>query len=259
MSSPLEGEESRKTHKNVRRRPRATSACLDCRRRKVRCDVVLRRPCSNCQLDEYDCQVMARRPKRAGSCGACTQQGDGTDFALPTFLVENYPASSSTTRLSSGTEAKQEQNDTPTEPTTPRSPGRLGSFNDYVSIMATEMSFLENNGFLAAAAVVVVLQETTVQRLLIRQRDPQVRGDAIIRLRRCRDTIKKLRGRQTSLGHRADHLDRVLLEIKKDIQHFDNAGRTDEAPCFQIRLWYRHLYRVACSRKRRSQTSHHHH
>lgn len=64
MSSPLEGEESRKTHKNVRRRPRATSACLDCRRRKVRCDVVLRRPCSNCQLDEYDCQVMARRPKR---------------------------------------------------------------------------------------------------------------------------------------------------------------------------------------------------
>lgn len=96
--------------------------------------------------------------------------------------------------------------------------------------MATEMSFLENNGFLAAAAVVVVLQETTVQRLLIRQRDPQVRGDAIIRLRRCRDTIKKLRGRQTSLGHRADHLDRVLLEIKKDIQHFDNAGRTDEAP-----------------------------
>ncbi|CAI6014226.1 unnamed protein product [Clonostachys chloroleuca] len=96
--------------------------------------------------------------------------------------------------------------------------------------MATEMSFLENNGFLAAAAVVVVLQETTVQRLLIRQRDPQVRGDAIIRLRRCRDTIKKLRGRQISLGHRADHLDRVLLEIKKDIQHFDNAGRTDEAP-----------------------------
>ncbi|VUC36761.1 unnamed protein product [Clonostachys rosea] len=96
--------------------------------------------------------------------------------------------------------------------------------------MATEMSFLENNGFLAAAAVVVVLQETTVQRLLVRQRDAQVRDDAIIRLRRCRDTIKKLRGRQTSLGHRTDHLDRVLIEIKKDIKHFDRADQSTEPP-----------------------------
>ncbi|CAG9945646.1 unnamed protein product [Clonostachys rosea f. rosea IK726] len=166
---------------------------------------------------------------RSGSCGACTPQGDGADSAIPTFFVENYPVSSSMARLSSDTEAKQEKIETPIKPTTPRSPGRLGSFTDYVSIMATEMSFLENNGFLAAAAVVVVLQETTVQRLLIRQRDPQVRGDAMIRLRRCRDTIKKLRGRQTSLGHRADHLDRVLLEIQKDIQHFDTANPTMEA------------------------------
>ncbi|CAG9987544.1 unnamed protein product [Clonostachys byssicola] len=168
---------------------------------------------------------------RSGSCGACTQQGAGVDPATPTFCVENYPASSSSsmTRLPSDAEHKQDENDTPTKPTIPRFPGRLGSFNDYVSIMATEMSFLENNGFLAAAAVVVVLQETTVQRLLIRQRDPQVREDAIIRLRRCRDTIKKLRGRQTSLGHRADHLDRVLLEIRKDIQHFDKADPPMEA------------------------------
>ncbi|CAH0046118.1 unnamed protein product [Clonostachys solani] len=167
---------------------------------------------------------------RSGSHGECTQQNDETESALNTFFVENYPTPSATTRPTSDAKIKQETRNTSTKPTTPRSPGRLGSFNDYVSIMATEMSFLENNGFLAAAAVVVVLQETTVQRLLIRQRDPQVRDDAIIRLRRCRDTIKRLRGRQTSLGHGADHLDRVLFEIKKDIQHFDHADSAIEAP-----------------------------
>ncbi|KAF4472615.1 Cutinase transcription factor 1 beta [Fusarium albosuccineum] len=46
-------------------RRRARRACLACRARKVRCDVVERFPCGNCRWDNSDCVVVRRR---GGKC-----------------------------------------------------------------------------------------------------------------------------------------------------------------------------------------------
>lgn len=46
-------------------RQRARHACLECRARKVRCDVALTgAPCTNCKLDASSCAVQRRRNKR---------------------------------------------------------------------------------------------------------------------------------------------------------------------------------------------------
>ncbi|KAF5988645.1 cutinase transcription factor 1 beta [Fusarium bulbicola] len=52
------------TPKSAPTRTRATKACMNCRMRKVRCDVV-RNPqrCTNCALDNAECTVIARRAK----------------------------------------------------------------------------------------------------------------------------------------------------------------------------------------------------
>ncbi|KAH7016757.1 fungal-specific transcription factor domain-containing protein [Ilyonectria destructans] len=42
-------------------RRRALRACLSCRARKVRCDVVQRAPCGNCKWDNIECVVASRR------------------------------------------------------------------------------------------------------------------------------------------------------------------------------------------------------
>ncbi|KLP10410.1 cutinase transcription factor 1 beta [Fusarium fujikuroi] len=49
----------------VRVRRRATKACLGCRERKVRCDVVIcGPPCTNCYLDGKSCIITQRMNKR---------------------------------------------------------------------------------------------------------------------------------------------------------------------------------------------------
>ncbi|EXA34695.1 hypothetical protein FOVG_14112 [Fusarium oxysporum f. sp. pisi HDV247] len=52
------------TPKSAPARRRASKACMNCRVRKVRCDVV-RNPqrCTNCALDDAECTVIARRTK----------------------------------------------------------------------------------------------------------------------------------------------------------------------------------------------------
>ncbi|KAF5673679.1 cutinase transcription factor 1 beta [Fusarium circinatum] len=52
------------TPKSAPTRVRASKACMNCRMRKVRCDVV-RNPqrCTNCALDNAECTVIARRAK----------------------------------------------------------------------------------------------------------------------------------------------------------------------------------------------------
>ncbi|OAL34943.1 hypothetical protein AYO20_05658 [Fonsecaea nubica] len=43
-------------HQGTKRR--ASKACLSCRARKVRCDVIDRLPCTNCRLDRVECKVV---------------------------------------------------------------------------------------------------------------------------------------------------------------------------------------------------------
>ena len=50
---------------SMSKRRRASRACLACRARKVRCDVVLcGKPCTNCRLDFSECVVQLRRKNR---------------------------------------------------------------------------------------------------------------------------------------------------------------------------------------------------
>ncbi|CAH0035255.1 unnamed protein product [Clonostachys rhizophaga] len=65
-SSPkAKDTENAVTNTFKKRRPRASKACLECRRRKVRCDVLAHgSPCSNCALDEEMCIIAARASKR---------------------------------------------------------------------------------------------------------------------------------------------------------------------------------------------------
>lgn len=47
------------------KKKRAGRACILCRARKVRCDVVLNgTPCTNCRLDSLDCTIPKNRRHR---------------------------------------------------------------------------------------------------------------------------------------------------------------------------------------------------
>lgn len=49
--------------KSASSRRRARVACVCCRSRKIRCDVVQRSPCTNCRLDSQICRVKPRPTK----------------------------------------------------------------------------------------------------------------------------------------------------------------------------------------------------
>lgn len=56
---------SRRKGRVLVRRQRARHACLDCRARKVRCDVsVTGTPCTNCKLDDHECTIQRRKTRR---------------------------------------------------------------------------------------------------------------------------------------------------------------------------------------------------
>ncbi|EXJ66720.1 uncharacterized protein A1O5_09915 [Cladophialophora psammophila CBS 110553] len=64
---------------------RASKACLNCRARKVRCDVIDGLPCTNCRLDRVECKVaesLRRRKFRAG-------ETSGRRRTTPDTLVED--------------------------------------------------------------------------------------------------------------------------------------------------------------------------
>ncbi|KAF5568037.1 cutinase transcription factor 1 beta [Fusarium phyllophilum] len=78
------------TSKSAPTRRRASKACMNCRVRKVRCDVV-RNPqrCTNCALDDAECTVVARRAKYF------QQQQEGKDTAvtgpISPYLLDQDP------------------------------------------------------------------------------------------------------------------------------------------------------------------------
>ena len=68
---------------------RASKACLSCRNRKVRCDVVSGgHPCTNCRLDKLDCVVReshrGRRPNAAPSARPASESPPPVEPASPT-------------------------------------------------------------------------------------------------------------------------------------------------------------------------------
>lgn len=59
--------QSRQKGRTLTRKQRARYACLVCRSRKVRCDVMVTgTPCTNCKLDamEYECAVQRRKGRK---------------------------------------------------------------------------------------------------------------------------------------------------------------------------------------------------
>ncbi|KAJ5633283.1 C6 transcription factor [Penicillium lividum] len=63
--SPVETARSSIPFKSDRKRKRATRACLGCRARKVRCDVVRSEDaCTNCRLDSLECVLQPRKQSR---------------------------------------------------------------------------------------------------------------------------------------------------------------------------------------------------
>jgi len=71
-------------------RPRARVACSDCRRRKVRCNVVLSgRPCTNCRLDGFEC-VTRPKKQRVSRISADTTQAADTDRVSVTNQSQDH-------------------------------------------------------------------------------------------------------------------------------------------------------------------------
>lgn len=63
-SAPASSNPATRSESSTKRR-RASRACLACRARKVRCDVILcGKPCTNCRLDFSECVVQLRRKNR---------------------------------------------------------------------------------------------------------------------------------------------------------------------------------------------------
>lgn len=67
---------------------RASKACLSCRNRKVRCDVVSGgHPCTNCRLDKFECIVResyrGRRPNAVGSARPVSESPPPAELGSP--------------------------------------------------------------------------------------------------------------------------------------------------------------------------------
>ncbi|KAL1889648.1 hypothetical protein Sste5346_008767 [Sporothrix stenoceras] len=64
-TAPAPSSSNPAAQNDTTKRRRASRACLACRARKVRCDVVLcGKPCTNCRLDFSECVVQLRRKNR---------------------------------------------------------------------------------------------------------------------------------------------------------------------------------------------------
>ena len=69
-------QQSTKGHKRLKR---SQVACIDCRRRKVRCDVAVNGlPCTNCRLDGCQCVITTKR-RRLSIPMARTSQKEGAE------------------------------------------------------------------------------------------------------------------------------------------------------------------------------------
>ncbi|KAH8891497.1 hypothetical protein GQ53DRAFT_823521 [Thozetella sp. PMI_491] len=70
------------------RKRRAVRACLSCRSRKVRCNVIQQTPCTNCRLDEIECVVLPRN-RRGTASATSAPRLDGIEEAL--FVTTPFP------------------------------------------------------------------------------------------------------------------------------------------------------------------------
>ncbi|KAL7816378.1 hypothetical protein V8C44DRAFT_286131 [Trichoderma aethiopicum] len=78
-AAPNDGAEQ--PHKVTKRR--AARACVSCRARKVRCDVVEGAPCGNCRWDNVECIVQeSRRRKKNLVTPSIVGQGQSTEAQL---------------------------------------------------------------------------------------------------------------------------------------------------------------------------------
>ncbi|KAG5763426.1 hypothetical protein H9Q72_008490 [Fusarium xylarioides] len=94
---------------NGRRKRRARRACLTCRSRKVRCDVMQKSPCSNCQWSSCECVVIGprRSPRKKNKAdNKASKQPKKEEVPVEaTCDVLNYPYSPT----SSDIEVKDEE------------------------------------------------------------------------------------------------------------------------------------------------------
>ncbi|KFA78518.1 hypothetical protein S40288_01479 [Stachybotrys chartarum IBT 40288] len=87
-SKKRSGDESSATQKIAKRR--AARACVSCRARKVRCDVVEGAPCGNCRWDNVECVVQeSRRRKRHLVSANPPGQGSSAEAQLRCKVLPN--------------------------------------------------------------------------------------------------------------------------------------------------------------------------
>lgn len=79
---------------------RAARACVSCRARKVRCDVVEGAPCGNCRWDNVECVVQeSRRRKKNHLTASTVGQPAPTEAQLRCKTASNNPLAISTADL----------------------------------------------------------------------------------------------------------------------------------------------------------------
>ncbi|CAK7200237.1 hypothetical protein SEUCBS139899_002928 [Sporothrix eucalyptigena] len=116
---------------------RSSKACLSCRNRKVRCDVIMGgQPCTNCKLDGLECIVKEpNRGRRPGSTNAKTRAAQAAALmqsqkSMPMPATPVVPASTSTPPANS-TNSICQQSTTSASPR-PRSPSRPTGADDLI-------------------------------------------------------------------------------------------------------------------------------
>lgn len=85
---------------------RAARACVSCRARKVRCDVVEGAPCGNCRWDNVECVVQeSRRRKKAHLTAAMAGQGITTEAQLRCKTTPSSGSNGNVTTTANGNAA----------------------------------------------------------------------------------------------------------------------------------------------------------
>ncbi|KAH6995914.1 fungal-specific transcription factor domain-containing protein [Ilyonectria sp. MPI-CAGE-AT-0026] len=99
-SPTRQGDRQSDAKKRIIRRRRAHRACLECRKRKVRCDVVVEgQLCTNCRLDGRPCTVSDRRKRSTIAPSLSPEQIRDKDPQVPILLSTKSTIAPNTTTV----------------------------------------------------------------------------------------------------------------------------------------------------------------
>ncbi|CRK18392.1 hypothetical protein BN1723_011556 [Verticillium longisporum] len=202
---------------------RAARACVSCRARKVRCDVVEGAPCGNCRWDNVECVVQESRRRKKALLTASTavavaeaqlraKGSEGQHHQLHQqhphhHALHQHPSLAPAT-ANAPTASRQVQE---------MSRLRVRDAAMHITRMASELHHLRLEKFLPTTGVTVILPAMIIHLLEMKNPIAQARDRASRGFKQCMRVMEKLREIYAAADYATGFLDAALSKAAIDI------------------------------------------